>query len=135
MTSRVTLLETITAAVWGDEPGDELAILCEDAHQVILDARASLNCPDAENTAGSNVSRVEAVITNLLPYAQAHLDSSSANTTARTVVEHAHDLVSGTHASWDYPARRRLRILLYSASRLLALTRAGPASGTPGTSP
>ncbi|WP_245689492.1 hypothetical protein [Streptomyces chattanoogensis] len=131
----MTLLEAITAAVWGDEPGDELAILREDAEQVIRDARASLNHPDAKNPAGMNVPRVEAVIANLLPYCQAHLDPSRANTVARTVVEHAHDLVSGTHSSWCYPARRRLRILLYSASRLLALTRAGPDSGTPGTSP
>ncbi|WP_414170791.1 hypothetical protein ACMATS_25225 [Streptoverticillium reticulum] len=131
----MTLLEAITAAVWGDEPGDELAILREEARQVILDARASLNRPDAENLVGLDVPRVEAVITNLLPYCQAHLNASSANTTAKSVVEHAHDLISGTHASRNYTARRRLRILLYSASRLLALTRAGPVSDTPGTSP
>ncbi|MEU5307018.1 hypothetical protein ACH4YO_41945 [Streptomyces noursei] len=54
---------------------------------------------------------------------------------ARTVVELAHDLIGGTHPSQSYPARQRLRILLYSARRLLALTRAGPASETRGTSP
>ncbi|AEW95182.1 hypothetical protein SCATT_28110 [Streptantibioticus cattleyicolor NRRL 8057 = DSM 46488] len=133
--TRMTLLEAITAALWADEPGDELAILREDARQVILDARASLSRPDAEDLVGLNVPRVEAVITNLLPHCQARLGVSRSNATARTVVEHAHDLIGGTHTSRNYPARRRLRILLYSASRLLALTRAGPSSGTPGTSP
>jgi hypothetical protein len=131
----MTLLDTITAAVWGDAPGDELAILREDAEQVILNARGSLNRPDTENSVGVNVPRVEAVITRLLPYCQAHLDPAGANTTARSVVEHAHDLIGGAHPSQSYSARQRLRILLYSVRRLLALTRAGPVGDTPGTSP
>lgn len=126
MTTRMTLLEVVSAAVWGDEPGDDLAILREDARQVILTARAALSRPDAENPAAVNVPRVEAVITNLLPHCEARLVPTRANATAKAIVAHARELVSGTHTSRNYPARRRLRILLYSASRLLARTRAGP---------
>lgn len=135
MTTRMTLLEVVSAAVWGDEPGDDLAILREDARQVILTARAALCRPDAESPAAVNVPGVEAVITNLLPHCEACLVPTQANATAKAVVAHARELVSGTHTSRNYPARRRLRILLYSAGRLFALTRAGPPNAAPETSP
>lgn len=122
------LLQSITAAVRGVGPDGDLPVLRKEANQVLLAARASLENPDAENPVGLNVPSVEVVIASLLPYCPA---TSSTDTRTRSMVSHAHHLISGTHSSRHYPPRRRLRILLYSARQLLVLARPAPAIDTP----
>ncbi|MFE2157084.1 hypothetical protein ACFW9M_04635 [Streptomyces lydicus] len=114
-----TLLEVITAAVHGDER----LMVREDARQVILAARECLDGGDAELYASCHVPAVQAVITNLLPTCTGRARQSSLTMTA---VDHARALLDGTHVSQSYPARRRLRILLYSAHRLLVLSQPTP---------
>ncbi|MEU8911762.1 hypothetical protein [Streptomyces nigrescens] len=114
-----TLLEAITAAVHGDER----QTVREDARQVILAARACLNGGNTAIYASLHVPAVEAVIANLLPVCTGRARQSSV---ALAVVDHASALVDGTHVSQSYPARRRLRVLLHSAHRLLVISQTTP---------
>lgn len=114
-----TLLEAITAAVYGDER----QMVREDARQVILAARECLDDGSAAIYASFHVPGVEAVIANLLPVCTGRAGQSSV---ALAVVDHASALVDGTHVSQSYPARRRLRLLLHSAHRLLVISQTTP---------
>lgn len=114
-----TLLEAITIAVHGDER----QMVREDARQVVLAARACLDGAAAGIFASSHVPAVEAVIANLVP---ACTRRTRRSLVAFAVVKHARSLIDGTHASHSYPARRRLRILLYSAHRLFVLSQPTP---------
>ncbi|MEU5239779.1 hypothetical protein ACH4UR_25000 [Streptomyces lydicus] len=108
------LLEHIAST----ECGAELKTVREDAGQVLREARVSLA---GDHGAHYHVPRVESVIGNLLPHCA---DVSPANVVARAVTTHARNLISDAHPSQSYPARHRLRVLLYSAGRLMTICRA-----------
>ncbi|MEV7384380.1 hypothetical protein [Streptomyces lydicus] len=117
--TRTTLLESITAAVHGDE----LQVVREDARQVILAARGCLDGGDSTHHARLHMPAVEAVIANLLPTCTRLARQSSL---ALAVVDHARALIDDTHASHGYPSRQRLRVLLHCAHRLLVISQATP---------
>ncbi|MER7986473.1 hypothetical protein ABTY53_12850 [Streptomyces noursei] len=113
-----TLLDAITAPVHGNER----QVVREDARQVIFAARECLNSGDTWS-ASFHVPAVEAVIANLLPICTGRARQSPL---ATAVVDHARALIDGAHVSQSYPAQWRLRVLLHSAYRLLAICQATP---------
>ncbi|MFD3422415.1 hypothetical protein [Streptomyces decoyicus] len=116
----MTLLERTAAG----ERGDDLEIVREDARQVMRAARACLGDEGRSAYAAFHVPRLEAVIANLLPYSSARVQHAGpANVVVRAIAAHSRDLISGAHSSRSYPAHRRLRLLLYSAGRLMTICR------------
>ncbi|MFF7705432.1 hypothetical protein [Streptomyces lydicus] len=100
------------------ERGAELKLVRKDAYHVLRDAR---ECLAGGNGAQYHVPRLEAVIANLLPHCT---DASPTNVVTHVAIDHARNLIGGDHPSHSYPARQRLRVLLYSAGRLMTICRA-----------